>query len=294
MNNVLVALLLPAIAWAVPSFTLTIPAPSPISGRAYAFVSSQSCDNEPRFLVGDGQDTEQLFGVDVVDRGTANGAAVVAIGKGDLGYPIADIQDLSKMFANDTFCVQALFQPYDRFNRSDGHSLLLPRTVVNSYEGGALFSAPGTLFSKPQSVQFNAVQHIELAVDQIVPASAFPSVGPANDTKYIKHVKLRSNKLSSFWGRDVFLEATLLLPFEFDEHPDAKYPVFVYQGHFHADWATPVPFSENPPDPSLTGYEKVQAEYAYYLFKNWTSTSPSSPFYKNRGIILTLKHGKHK
>jgi len=45
----------------------------------------------------------------------------------------------------------------------------------------------------------------------------------------------------------VFLEATVLLPFGFEAHPKARYPVFLYQGHYHADWATPVPFSEHVP-----------------------------------------------
>ena len=62
------------------------------------------------------------------------------------------------------------------------------------------------------------------------------------------------------------------------------------QGHYHNDWATPVPFSETPPAANLTGYEAVQAEYAYYLYRNWTATDASSPFYKNRGLIVTLKH----
>ena len=47
-----------------------------------------------------------------------------------------------------------------------------------------------------------------------VPPSAFPNVTSANDTDYIKHVRLRSEKLSAFWGRDVFLEATVLLPYK--------------------------------------------------------------------------------
>jgi hypothetical protein len=76
-----------------------------------------------------------------------------------------------------------LFQPYERFNRSDGHSVLLPRVVVNSYEGGALFSAPGTIFSKPQSTHLDPQYKGVLVVDQVVPASAFPSISAVNDTK---------------------------------------------------------------------------------------------------------------
>jgi len=40
----------------------------------------------------------------------------------------------------------------------------------------------------------------------------------------------------------------------------------------------------------LTGYDLVQATYAYDLYKKWSSTDPSSPFAGGRGLIVTLKH----
>jgi hypothetical protein len=267
-------------ALASSTFDIEIPTTTPVSGRAFVFISTEHCSvDEPRNLVGDGQDTEQIFGKDVVNLKSAE---TVSVGIDDLGYPVSNMTNIP----DGTYCIQGLFQPYERFNRSDGHSLLLPRTVVNSYEGGALFSCPGTQFSKPQMVKLTSTAKVTLHLDQDIPASAFPSISSANDTKYIKHLKMRSDKLSKFWGKDFFLEATVLLPWGFDEHPSAKYPMFIYQGHYHADFATPVPFSEHPADPSLTGYDKVQAEYAYYLFKNWTSVEKSSAFYKRRGMIL--------
>jgi hypothetical protein len=63
-----------------------------------------------------------------------------------------------------------------------------------------------------------------------------PAVMAAKDpgAKWLKYMRFRSEKLSRFWGRDVFLGAWILLPDGFDEHPDAKYPLVVYQDHYHA------------------------------------------------------------
>ena len=39
----------------------------------------------------------------------------------------------------------------------------------------------------------------------------------------------------------------------------------------------------------LTGYDLVQAIYAYDLYTKWSSTDPSYPFAGGRGLIVTLK-----
>ena len=73
--------------------------PSGSSGRAFLFVSTQTCAaGEPRNLVGDDQDTEQLFGKDVVG---SDGSPVV-MGPADLGYPVANWTDIPAA----TYCLQ--------------------------------------------------------------------------------------------------------------------------------------------------------------------------------------------
>jgi hypothetical protein len=126
----------------------------------------------------------------------------------------------------DEYCVQGVFQPYETYHRQDGHTLHLPRRAVNAYEGGALFTAPGTLFSGVAMAKVAPGATVAISVDRTVPAG--PAVPPP-DTDYIKHVKLRSPSLSLFWGKDIFLEACVLLPFGFHERPAARYPLFLYQ-----------------------------------------------------------------
>ena len=48
-------------------------------------------------------------------------------------------------------------------------------------------------------------------------------------------------------------------------------------------------FSPDPPDPSLTGYAKVDAQYAYYLYRNWTAAD-SGPFRGARMLLMTVNH----
>ena len=55
----------------------------------------------------------------------------------------------------------------------------------------------------------------------------------------------------NFGGEDVELGAHVLLPEGFDEHPEAKYPLMIFHGHFPADFGG---FSETPPDPNIKTY----------------------------------------
>ena len=68
---------------------------------------------------------------------------------------------------------------------------------------------------------------VRLALDKVI-----PPIPPPTDTKYVKHVRIRSELLSKFWGRHMYLGAHVLLPEGFDEHPDARYPLIINHGHF--------------------------------------------------------------
>ena len=75
-----------------------------------------------------------------------------------------------------------------------------------------------------------------------------PPVEPPTDTEYVKHISIKSDLLSDFWGTDIFLGAHVLLPEGFDSHPDAKYPLALFHGHFPADFEG---FRSDPPDEHL-------------------------------------------
>jgi len=98
------------------------------------------------------------------------------------------------------------------------------------------------------------------------------------DTKYIKHVKMESKLLTEFWGRSMELGAHVLLPEGFDDHPEARYPIMIFHGHFPTDFGG---FRTIPPDPDLEptysdrfqleGYNKIVQQEAYDFYQRWIS-----------------------
>ena len=101
---------------------------------------------------------------------------------------------------------------------------------------------------------------------------------PKTDTEFVRHIRIRSELLSRFWGRDVFLGAHILLPKGFDAHPQARYPLMVFHGHYPDDISE---FRTTPPDPNLkpdyserfhlAGYNRIQQQEAYAFYQKWIS-----------------------
>eukprot|EP00047_Mylnosiga_fluctuans_P003936 m.231818 g.231818 ORF g.231818 m.231818 type:complete len:584 (-) comp12265_c0_seq1:144-1895(-) len=279
MTVVLLSLLcLGQLALAAPVFRITHTGKTPVTGRVFVAISTDtSLETEPRDQISDDHSTQQLFGIDVSNLSPGQ---YVQIDSSVLGYPVRT----SASIPAGSYAVQAIVQPYDRYRRGDGTTVWLPRVVVN--KAGNILRAPGTLSSRPVVQALSNSSTTVLSATMVDPD--VPFVGPANDTDYIKHVSIRSPSLSEFWGRDIFLEACVLLPYGWADHPDARYPMVVYQGHYSDDWATPVAFSEQPPAANLTDLAYVQALYAYYLYRNWTD--PDGLFKGRRVLVMTVKH----
>jgi hypothetical protein len=65
------------------------------------------------------------------------------------------------------------------------------------------------------------------AAVRIVMDQEIPAITPPEDTKYVKHVTITSERLSKFWGRPVTIGAHVLLPEGYESHPNARYPLVV-------------------------------------------------------------------
>ena len=63
---------------------------------------------------------------------------------------------------------------------------------------------------------------------------AFPPESLPADSGLVRFRKIRSEKLSAFWGREMFVRVGVVLPRGFAEEPDRKYPVVVHVGGFAA------------------------------------------------------------
>jgi hypothetical protein len=59
-----------------------------------------------------------------------------------------------------------------------------------------------------------------------------PPIKVPADTEMVKRIKIQSAILTKWWGQPIYLGATILLPRDYDKHPDVRYPVNYIQGHF--------------------------------------------------------------
>ena len=274
-----------AVALAAPAsaqvrISVTFPAErssAPIDGRLLVMIASDTT-GEPRFQVSDNVATAQVFGVDVDGWRAGTPQAVDAKA---FGYPIRSLADVPP----GRYRVQAMVNRYQTFRRSDGHTVKLP---PDKWEGQQYARKPGNLYSRATNVTIGKAGTVSLVLDQEIPPVADFA---KQETKYVKYVRIRSELLSKFWGADMFLGAWVLLPEGFDSHPQARYPLVINHGHFPSGVDG---FRETPPDTglkpdysarfSLAGYNRIQQELAYQLYKDWTG--PGFP----RVLLLQIQH----
>ena len=233
---------------------------------------------EPRFQISDALTTQIILGKNV-DQWAIG--ATQSIAQEAYGFPK---ERLSEIPAGDYY-VQVLLHKYETFKLKNGKVVKLP---MDRGEGQHWNVAPGNIYSKPIKIHFDPknTEVVQLTIDQIIP----PIIEPT-DSKYIKHIKIQSKLLTEFWGRPMYLGAHILLPEGFDTHPNVRYPLAIYHGHFPSDISG---FSTTPPNPNLipdtsarfniTGYNKIQEEEAYQFYKQWTG--PNFP----RVLAIEIQH----
>lgn len=221
--------------------------------------------SEPRFLVSNGLNTQLIFGRNVSDM---SGGESVVIDSSHIGFPLADLSAVPP----GSYYVQALLNRYEEFNLSNGKTVSLP---PDRGEGQRWNRKPGNFYSEPVEIEISeaGINQFEIVMDQVI-----PEIEPPEDTEYIKHIKMRSELLSEFWGTDVYLGAHVLLPEGFDENPQARYPLMVFHGHFPSDFGG---FRTEPPDPDLEpvysarfdldGYNLIEQQEAYDFYQTWIS-----------------------
>src|SRR5215469_12357868 len=96
------------------------------------------------------------------------------------------------------------------------------------WEGQRWNRSPGNLYSGAQKIALESTKgyRIQLVCDRVIPAVQIPP-----DTAFVKRFKFQSQLLTRFWGRPIYLGATLVLPRDY-EKTDISYPVLYEQGHF--------------------------------------------------------------
>jgi enterochelin esterase-like enzyme len=282
MRVIILAFLAALSLAAEPSFQIRLsPAARsvPVDGRLIVVVSKKP-EDEPRFQVSWGLETQQIFGMDV--NGWKPGDTVELRGS-TMGAPLHTLADLPPA----TYNVQAVLSMYETFRRADGHVLKLH---ADHGEGQQWNRSPGNVYSKAQQVEVQAASVTRLELTEVIPA-----IEPPKDTKYIRHVRIESKLLSEFWGRPVFLSASVLLPRDFDDSKQ-RYPVAFHQDHFKSDFRG---FRDTPPAASGRGFEVM----AYQFYQDWTSgrlprmlivvTDHATPYYDDSYGVNTANAGPY-
>jgi len=253
---------------------------TPVGGRLILVVSKNMQD-EPRFQVTWSLGTQQIFGMDV-DGWEAGETREMS--SSTRGWPLRTLADLQPGKYN----VQAVFNVYENFRRADGHTLKLH---PDHGEGQQWNRSPGNLYSKPQRVEVLASSVTTLELTEVIP----PIESPKN-SKYIRHVRMQSKLLTEFWGRPVFLSASVLVPRDFDESTQ-HYPVAFYQDHFERNFRL---FRETPP---LANAARGMGALAYLFYQDWTSgrlprmlivvTDHATPYYDDSYGVNTANSGPY-
>ena len=245
-------------------------------GRLLVMISKDG-SKEPRYQINDTKDTGILVGKNVENWKSGN---VEGFNSKTLAYPIENLGELD----NGEYYIQALLHKYETFNLSNGKTVKLP---MDQGEGQHWNTSPKNIYSKPIKVNFkkNTIVKIEITEE-------IPPIEQEKDTDYIKHVKIKSELLSKFWGRPMYLQANVLIPKDFKKESKTRYPLMVFHGHFPKSIGG---FRTSPPTApkkdtiynsrfGITGYKYIQEKEAYDFYKKWTS--------KNfpRFLVIEIQH----
>jgi hypothetical protein len=240
---------------------------SALDGRVYVIVT-RDASSEPREQI-DVPDGTPFWGLDV--DGLRPGRTVTLSG-GDrdvFGYPLRSLDDLPA----GEYRVQAFMNVYSTFRRSDGSVVKLHMPCGDGHD---IFGGTGNLYSAVQTVRVGqgSRRPVRLSLSELIPPSdPVPPGGTCQqgnpaDSAHVKHVKIRSELLTRFWGRPMYIAANVLLPAGYDEHAGVRYPVVYQHGHYPG----PNPFS-------------FREDGGNAFSQWWLSSEP-----RDRVIAVTFRH----
>ncbi|KAI1264314.1 Alpha/Beta hydrolase protein [Xylariaceae sp. FL1019] len=165
----------------------------------------------------------------VMSGGSTNGTL-----KGVWGWPVVNMDAVPA----GQYSVQAFLNPYDKAERSDGSVVFLKFPCG---DGAPYIDGVGSLQTPVVDVEVTGEpQTFSLTFDSVSPVPELAgneaggcSQGNYEDTELLKYVKIRSEKLSTFWGRDMYVGANVLLPAGYDTtDKKTQYPVLYAQNHW--------------------------------------------------------------
>jgi hypothetical protein len=126
------------------------------------------------------------------------------------------------------YYVQSFVNIYSEFRRADGHVVWMHD---DRWEGQQWNRSPGNIYSDRRRVWIDPSRD---AVISLEATRVIPEVQVPPDTGWVRRFRFQSPSLTAFWGRPIYLGATVLLPRNYDGET-RPYPVVYEQGHFSLD-----------------------------------------------------------
>ncbi len=187
-----------------------------VTGRMFVIISRR---DEPEVRFQAGRTGVPFFGVDVEGLGPGTPAVIDVSSHGS---PLGSLLELPP----GDYYVQAVFNKYTEFRRSDGHTVWMHH---DQWEGQDWKRSPGNIFSDVRRLHIDptSADVIAFEVTHVIPPVEIPP-----DSQYVKRFRIQSRILTEFWGQPMYLGMVVLLPKGYDEHPDTYYPVVYNHGHF--------------------------------------------------------------
>lgn len=203
-----------------------------LDGRVYLIVSRQA-DTEPRLQGPPGMDpgAAPIWGIDVNGVQTGSRIELRRNDPGIYGFPLAGLQDLPE----GPYFVQAFMNVYETFRRSDGSVVKLHMPCG---DGHRIMWSTGNIYSDVKKVMVgHGGEPIELELAHVIPPhDPTPHGGTCQQgnfpqSQHIKLMKLKSERLSRFWGRPMYVAARVILPADYQDRSGVRYPVIVWMDH---------------------------------------------------------------
>jgi S-formylglutathione hydrolase FrmB len=131
----------------------------------------------------------------------------------------------------------------------DRNAIISPITNLSELSAGNYFiqallvvntdllspDAPGNLYSSVVKA------HLSPALTNTIQLELNQQIGPEQlpaETDLVKFVKMKSDLLSKFHGRPIYLRAGVILPRDYEKHPSRKYPLWIRIGGFGSSYTS--------------------------------------------------------
>lgn len=191
---------------------------APITGRVYVAIS-RTFNGTRTPIAQTGETGAPLFGQNIENLAAGISATIDA---NTFGHPVQSLRDIPA----GEYWVQPFVNVYTKFARADGKTVWLH---MDQWEGQNWKNSPGNIYGDPVKITYNpkSTAPIKLVADKVIPEIKVPA-----DSGNVRRIKIQSTILTKWWGAPIYLGAVVLLPKDYDKHPDVKYPIVYSEGHF--------------------------------------------------------------